>query len=336
MSVEQMMAEATELLPQAAFVEDLTTSGRSHVARIRANGETFIAKRHSELDALNCEVEALRVLPAQYRPELIAVGARVVVMEDFGPGESLADLLLGADPNRAEAGLLTWATTLGAAIKPSVRPGVATVSFEMETRVEGLRLLADDFGVPIEDGVLDEIAAIHSVITGPTPWFAFGPSDACPDNNRVFPDGSIKLFDFEGASWRHASAEAAYCRAPFCTCWCVAALPDGMTQRMENAFLDAFSPSDLDVFRSTLAPACIAYCLHTFKHFRYFVDTNRRVGPEATAPSTGRQYVLGRLRLVAEQAASFPDLARLTTTLADKMQRRWPESAPLPLYRAFQ
>ena len=336
MSVEELMVEVDGLLPGAALVEDLTTSGRSHVARIRAEGETFIAKRHNELDAFNCEVEALRVLPAHYRPELIAVGERVVVMEDFGPGESLADLLLGDDRDRAEAGLITWATTLGAALKPSVREGVATVSFEMETRVDGLRLLTDDFGVAIEDGVLDDIAAIHSVITGPTPWFIFGPSDACPDNNRVFPDGSIKFFDFEGASWRHASAEAAYCRAPFCTCWCVAALPDGMTQRMEDAFLDSFAPSDLDAFRATLAPACIAYCLNTFKYFKYFVDTNRPVGPEATAPSTGRQYVLGRLRLVAEQSAGFPDLARLTTTLADRMQRRWPESAPLPLYRAFQ
>ncbi|MBA2609341.1 MAG: hypothetical protein H0U92_10405 [Actinobacteria bacterium] len=336
MSVDELMAEVDGLLPGAALVDDLTNSNRAHVARISHDHTTYIAKRPLLATALASEVEALQTLPPSTRPALITHGASVVVMEDLGAGESMADLLLGTDPDRAAAALITWATTLGAALKPTLRQGVASVAFEMDTRVDGLRLLADDFGVTVDARVVDDIAAIHAAITGPTPWLVFGPSDACPDNNRVFADGSIKLFDFEGASWRHASAEAAYARAPFCTCWCVAALPPGMTDRMEQAFLAAFAPPDADAFRTTIAPAAIAYCLHTFEYYQHFVETNRPMGPTDTAPSNGRQYVLARLRLIEEQRDGFPHLALLASTLADKMLERWPEAHPMPLYRAFQ
>ena len=45
---------------------------------------------------------------------MVGIGQRaVVVMEDLGEGGCLADLLFGADPRRAEAGLVEAAATVG-------------------------------------------------------------------------------------------------------------------------------------------------------------------------------------------------------------------------------
>ena len=167
------------------------------------------------------------------------------------------------------------------------------------------------------------------------PRLAYCPGDTCPDNNRVLDDGSIRLFDFEGAGWRHAATEAAYCRAPFCTCWCVAAMPAEILASMESEFLSALGPPRLSEFRAAVGLAAVAWTLTTFDYFRRFVIEGTRVGPPR-APADGRQYVVFRLAAIESERDRLPALGELAYRLRKAIVARWPSSAELPSYPAFR
>jgi hypothetical protein len=213
------------------------------------------------------------------------------------------------------------------------RPEPLDLSAEFANLVD----LGATFGVAPSAALDADQRALEAVFNAETAWLAFGPSDACPDNNRVFADGTLKFFDFEGAGWRNAASEAAYTRAPFCTCWCVAALPDGTTAAMEDAFMDALDPPSPDAFREATGASAITYVLQTMKYFRQFLDTDRPVAPPGVdAPTRGRQYVHGRLLLIGEYGALVSTLASFASDLAAAMREKWPECTPLPLYPSFR
>ena len=335
-SLDALMGEVADLMPGAVMVEDLTNSGRAALARIEVDGATYVAKRHETTEAFGNEVEALRTLPPDVRPALISVGQRVVVMEDLGPGESLADLLLGDDPARAREGLLLWATTLGCALRPTMREGQRAKPLDLADEVAALATLADHFDVAAPTALGDDVSRLVAPLNASSPWWAFGPSDACPDNNRVMADGSMTLFDFEGATWRHAASEAAYTIGPFCSCWCVAHLPDGMTDAMYAAFEAALEPEDPAEFRVAAEMASLVYVLQQANWYRYFLKENAPIGPPGRAPATGRQFVPFRLDRVAGYRDRYPALGSFAANLADAIRQRWPDTPPMPLYPAFR
>ena len=335
MTFQPLLEDAALLVGPVNLVDDLTFSSKAQVARLRVpGGTTVVAKRPVDSAAFSRELEALRVLPEGVRPALVAAGEGLLIMEDLGPGPSLADLLLGRDPAAAETAVVAWAGTLGQAIRPTLRYGTPEEPDGLEAGLDQMRQLATALDVPVPAGVDDDVALIASMLARRGPWVAFCPSDTCPDNNRVLPDGSVRLFDFEGAGWRHAALEAAYCRAPFCTCWCMARLPEGMTERMEAAFLSALAPTDRAGFVDVVTPAAVHYTIVQFHWFRRFVLDDRPVPPRA--PSTGRQIVYARLLSVAEQRERLPALAELAEGLATAIGRRWPNAAGMPLYPAFR
>lgn len=320
------------------LVDDLTFSSKATVVRLRVAGRaTVIAKQPLHRELFVRELEALRLLPPTVRPALVASGTDLFVVEDLGPGPSLADMLLGGDPDAAERALVGWARTLGDALRATLRKGQGAAPEELPAGMEGLKRLSAALDVDVGGGVDDDAALVASTLARPGPWLAYCPSDTCPDNNRVLPDGSVRLFDFEGAGWRHAALEAAYCRAPFCTCWCVARLPEGLTQRMEDAFLATLAPPDAESFRKVVPLAAVSYTLTGFEYwFPRFVLEDRPPGPVGVVPSTGRQYVYERLLAVAALNSQLPALATLARNLAARMASRWPEAAAMPLYPAFR
>lgn len=333
--LEPLLKSAASQLGPVDLVDDLTFSDKAQVARLRmTQGATVVAKRPVDPAAFGRELQALRVLPEGVRPGLVAAGDGVLVLEDLGPGPSLADLLLGHDAAAAETALMTWAATLGEALHATLRHGTPEEPEGLEAGLDELRQLAWALDVPVPAGVDDDVAWIASMLAEPGPWVAFCPSDTCPDNNRVLPDGSVRLFDFEGAGWRHAAVEAAYCRAPFCTCWCMARLPEGMVGRMEAAFLGALAPTDPTGFAEVVTPAAVHHTLVQFRWFRRFVLDERPVPPRA--PSTGRQNVYVRLLAVAAEPGKLPALAAVAERLATAIVRRWPDAAGMPLYPAFR
>ena len=336
-TVEPLLEVADSLLGPVELIDDLTFSSKAHVARLRVQGgPTVVAKQPLDPDAFAREVEAFEVLPAPVRPALVVAGRGVWVMEDLGAGPSLADLLLGSNPEAAEAALLVWSETLGRALRPTLRDGSAAAPDDLAGAVEQLGRLAAELDVAVPGGVADDVASIASTLARPGPWLAFCPSDACPDNNRVLDDGSVRLFDFEGAGWRNAALEAAYCRAPFCTCWCVARLPTGMRHRMESVFLAELVPANPSDFADVVALAAVSYTLVTFDWFRRFVMEDLPAGPAGRTPSTGRQYVYSRLITIAAERERLPALADVAGRLAAAIVTRWPDAAAMPLYPAFR
>ena len=257
-------------------------------------------------------------------------------MEDLGTGPSVADLLLGADRRAAERALLAWARTLGSALASTLRTGAAPQRVDLTQGAEQLVGFADDLGVQVPPGVGGDVRSIEDLLSAESPWLAFCPGDTCPDNNRVLIDGSVRFFDFEGAGWRHTAAEAAYCRAPFCTCWCVAALPHELILAMERDFVEALLPPNVEDFRAAVGLAAVSWTLLTFGHFRRFVMDGAPTGPPDRAPSNGRQHVLLRLATVQAQADRIPALAELAGQLTDAIVRQWPNSAERTTYPAFR
>ena len=337
-AVDRLIADAADLLGPVQLVDDLTFSRKATVVRLRvAGGTTMIAKQPRRREMFVRELEALRLLPPTVRPALLASSSDLFVIEDLGSGPSLADLLLGNEANAAEQALMGWAETLGHALRATLREGQAAAPEEIPAGVEGLKRLSAQLDVEVGAGVDDDAALIADTLARTGPWLAYCPSDTCPDNNRVSADGSVRLFDFEGAGWRHAALEAAYCLAPFCTCWCVARLPDGMTERMEEAFLAKLAPPDAVGFRKVVPLAAVSYTLVGFESwFPRFVLEDRPPGPPGVVPSTGRQYVYEQLIAVAALDAELPALAKLARDLAARIAWRWPEATAMPLYQAFR
>jgi len=333
-TIDRLVLGASSLVGEVELLDDMTFSGRASVARLRLrDGGTVVAKLAFDAGAHAREAAALQTLPESVRPQLLAAGAGVLVMEDLGPGPSLANLLLGDDPDAAAAALIAWARTLGATLRPSMRTGSAADPEAAGEGMVGLLGLAGDLGVTVPAAVEDDMVLVESVLARPGPWLAFCPGDTCPDNDRILPDGSVKLFDFEAAEWRHAALEGAYCRAPFCTCWCQGRLPEGMAQRMEAAFLAALAPPDPEAFVEAIALASVHFVLLTFRWMRRWVGEGRALAPKA--PATGPQYAYERLHTLAALGERLPALSAVARELAGRVVDRWPDATAMPAYPAF-
>ena len=107
-------------------------SDRRHVIRVHvATGRSVIVKRRPKQDAegFGVELAALEYLNAMavpVAPRLVGADAAagLLLMEDLGPGASLADALLTGDRERAQADLVAYARAMGSMHAWSMgRPG---------------------------------------------------------------------------------------------------------------------------------------------------------------------------------------------------------------------
>ena len=92
---------------------------RSHVVRLHlATGRSVVMKKRAGNDTFGAELAALEYLdgmPEPVAPRLLGADADagIVLMEDLGPGPSLADSLLTGDRSRVRADLVSYAGALG-------------------------------------------------------------------------------------------------------------------------------------------------------------------------------------------------------------------------------
>lgn len=164
-AVDRLVADAEEILGPVQLVDDLTFSNKATVVRLRvAGGATMIAKQPRRREMFVRELEALRLLPATVRPALLASGPDLFVVEDLGPGPSLADLLLGDEPNAAGGALMGWAETLGHAQAATLREGQAAAPEEIPAGLEGLKRLSAELDVEVGAGVEDDAALIAATL----------------------------------------------------------------------------------------------------------------------------------------------------------------------------
>jgi hypothetical protein len=279
------------------------------------------------------------------------------VIEDLGDGGSLADLLLGDDPARAEQGLLAFAAALGRMHAATIgqadtfhalcralalAPDQVAMQTARDARADVRRLVGwcDALGVRPAPGFETDIEAACACIQSPGPFLAYTHGDPCPDNNRLTPDG-LRLFDFEHGAFRHALFDGVYGRLPFPTCWCVNRLPPPLPAQMEAAYraeLAAACPeaSDAATFCRETAAVCAAWLLTTMEwSFEETLQADRPWGI-----SSLRQRIPLRLHSFADTAEAWGILTALGRTARDmavRLEQLWgQEIEPMPLYPAFR
>ncbi|HEY5848737.1 MAG TPA: phosphotransferase [Microlunatus sp.] len=347
--------------------EPFSGGNRSVVVRARRSDtqETVVVKgydagRAGEAWAREAAaLTALAGLPTG-TPALVAATASppVVVMEDLGPGDSVATALLAADPLAAEHAVVDWAealadlhaatwnnvarfeaalSDLGGLTPPNPRamPDVLTDG------VDRLRRAAEPLGIEVSEQVTDEIVAIAARLDDEVQ--VLSPFDACPDNNIRTATG-LRLIDFEGATVAHPAWDVAYLRVPWPSCWCAWRMPDAVAERAQQAWQDRLHTGvahrgvepDRAAVDAAIQLASLVWCLVTVGWFLPGALADRRAGGGDLSSPPLPAVVQHRLGLVADSdvadLGASRDLARqLAAALPFERQ-----SHQLPIAPAFR
>ncbi|MET8383755.1 hypothetical protein ABZV14_12225 [Streptosporangium canum] len=356
MSMEAILRAASKVLGvELSDPADLGGSLRSTVLRCRtAEGGSVIVK------AYGAEPEALRGFTAEAAglslrlagPELLGVDDSVplLVMTDLGNAPTLADVLLGQDPEAATEGLLTWARGLGRLAAESVRRradlarlwtgyGGGTPTWEedpwLERNMADLLGLLPGAGIEAPPGLAGELARIGAISEDDYP--AFTPGDTCPDNNLLTPDG-LRLLDFESACYQSVFLTAAYCRMPFATCWCVFDLPAGLAEEIEQAYRAEVAVAypalaDDAVWQAGVRRAIAAWTVSTTV---WILPRTVEDGPahRTRRPVPTRRQLMRHRWEMASTLEEFPAFAETMRLMLREVAGTW-DAPPLPGYPAF-
>ena len=281
----------------------------------------------------------------------------VFILEDLGSGSCLADQLQGNDASSAEASLFQYAKalarmhaqTLGRRVEwertraemstkqPSkIEVGAEFLTENQEKFLEGLK----SAGVEPAVGIESELKEIAHTFDRSGRFEAFSPEDTCPDNHRIMPDGTLRFFDFEFASFRHALLDAAYLRVPFPTCWCVSKLPPGLSDRLVEGYRIEFEVRSGRKFMEGEFELAMSHAVAywTVRTINWSLKDTLIVDGQ-WGISSARQRVIYRLETFQETAGNhkhLPALLETATRLKSKLLELWIDLIPMPLYPAFQ
>jgi hypothetical protein len=327
-----------------------------------------LARLRNEQAAL----EFLNAIGSTLAPRFIAGNATVglLVTEDLGTAPSLLDLLLGDDREAARQGLLAFARGLGtlhaqtagwasayaerrAQLGPTdpdaedgaVRLHVAESWRHVQEAVAQLRL-------PRPRNVDHDVAEVARRVAVPGAYLALSSGDPSPVNCTIA-QGTVRFFDFEGATFRHALLDASVLRYLYPTGGPPWRLPKDMADQIEPAYREAQAQAcpgardDTD-YESGMAAACAAWTL-----LRMVRLPKVEAGPDRTpwllvppgwrapAPTRSRRQqlvaIVDTFIASARRANAFEALAMWCESSVDALRARWPEaSEEIPLYPAFQ
>jgi Phosphotransferase enzyme family len=347
--------DARALLPGVRLepVETLTAGDRSEVRRVRAEWPgrpptTLVVKAFENAgEGWVRETAALTVIAGRASVgRLIAAGASppIVIMSDAGGGPSVADALLGADPDEAGRAVLLWAETIGrlhaattrardefrtALAERSGNPPVSDVAMSsaVDDTVRLLESQCGQLGVPIPHGALAELRELPRRLNSDTAA-ALTPADACPDNNiRIGTD--LVLIDFEGAQWRHVAWDVAYLSVPWPSCWCSWRIPGELAERAVERYRRAADQALPYVrsaeFRPDVASAAAGWALISTTWFlgNALREQAPSLNPDRPTP-TRRAMIVHRLDR-ARRCAELPAVAELAARLHAELTARWGE-----------
>jgi hypothetical protein len=292
---------------------------------------------------------------------------RLIVMSDLGDLPTLADLLLGDDRGAAWEGARTWARALGQATGGSrgqvaearhrladaepwnadadLRNGVDRLIEAVTARSAGTSPgrsahASPTTTTPTRPDIESELAATLHLRTPGTAAIV-SPTDTCPDNAVLGPDGWWFL-DLEGTDVEHAAFAAAYAALPFATCWCVFDPPPGLTDMLFTEFSAGLAEHAPDIVTDpgwglAVRHACAVYLvLVTGWLWKSTVEGRPLVGPAGQSPSY-RQLMVSRWRWGAlNLRQDFPALAAAMGDAAAWALETWGLDVEPTGYRAFR
>ena len=229
---------------------------RSHVVRLHlATDGCVVLKKRAGEDTFGVELAALEYLngmPEPVAPRLLGADAEagIVLMEDLGPGPSLADSLLTGDRSRVRADLVSYAEALGSVHAWSMRrprdPRLGTPPWPgaVARGKDAFLGAAVSLGLAAA-GARTEIGQL-SLMLAETGYHGLVHGDACPDNVR-FLDGRCRILDFEHSGWGPVVLDASYLLAPFPSCWCFGRLPASVAAPAMSAYRGRLQAAGIDL-----------------------------------------------------------------------------------------
>jgi hypothetical protein len=322
---------------------------------------SVVLKAHRREASASFLDEAAGLAFSDAGPKLLAVDTErsVLVLEDLGTPPSLADLLLGDDPERAAAAATAWATAFGRLCASSAGRQQEFANLRQQFGGEpanphdetwlprALRQLPARFrelGVELPQGLDAELVTLLVEIE-PGDFAVFSPGDVCPDNNLLTPDG-LRFLDFESAGFHSVFLDAAYTRLPFATCWCVFTPPPGLTAVMEAAFrsevVRAFPAlADDAVWERGVRHACVVWVLTmTLWLLPGALDDAAELSAAGGRAPRRRPYLAHRWRWLADELDRAQELPAIRTLLRGSLKaaaERWAQSDLVLLgYPAFR
>jgi Ser/Thr protein kinase RdoA (MazF antagonist) len=347
-AAEALMARAWGERAEIRAAE--TIWGRSHVLRLHLGGDRSVVlkrrgqqERDRRAEGFGVELAALEYLsamPVPVAPRLLGAdtNAGILLMEDLGPGASLAASLLAGNRERAQADLVTYAQALASLhVWSRGRPGeLAALRDRYAPRAAGRPALmgavewgkapvlavATSLGLSV-DGVAGEIDQLGPVLDGPG-HLGLVHGDACPDNVG-FIDGRCRIFDFETSSWGAAALDAVYLLAPFPSCWCFANLPDEVAAPALDAYRARLAAAGIHLgpdWDAALAAAMACWIVARGTGLARVLEEDHEWGT-----TTMRPRLLAWLRSftrTAGQTGALPRLQALAGALHDQLSQRWP------------
>jgi Ser/Thr protein kinase RdoA (MazF antagonist) len=345
--VSEAETRAAEALLAAAWGEPVSVRAaepildRTHVVRLRVTTDRSVVmkKRGDEQnEGYGAEVAALEYLngmPEPVAPRLLGADAEagIMVMEDLGPGESLADSLLTGDRSRVRADLVSYARALGAMhawtmARPG-SPGLSGLSTpawlgavsrgraKFLGAAAALGLASDGAGTEIDElFLLLNETGYHGLVHG----------DACPDNMR-FVGGRCRIFDFEHSGWGAVALDASYLLAPFPSCWCFGRLPAEVATPAMSAYRGCLQAAGIELGPSW--DACMAAALGAWVVARGGLISRALTEDREWGTTTMRPRLLTWLDSFTSAAGRFgvfPRLAGLCGEVRDLLAARWPQA----------
>jgi hypothetical protein len=335
---------------------------RSHIVRLRLadDDRTVVLKRPREgnfgdrsrgFDAELAALEFLSPMETAVAPRLLGADASagILIMEDLGPGSSLADSLLAGDRGRAEADLMGYARAIAAMHAWSVgrsreygqirgrlagSAGAGTEPDWMDaiTRSkEPFLAMAAQLGLAT-NGVDQEIDSLGALMAG-TDYVGLVHSDLCPDNTHIA-DGSCRIIDFETSGWGPIALDVAYLLAPFPSCWCFASLPAEAAGPALLAYRDQVTNAGVGLgpdWEVALTAALAGWVVARVRIGRALKEDSN------WGTTTMRPRLLTWLHSFIEAASrtgALPGLRSLAEAIREQLLLRWPD-AVVPDYPAL-
>jgi len=309
---------------------------RTHVVRLHlATGRSVVMKKRVGNDTFGVELAALEYLngmPEPVAPRLVGAdaGAGILLMEDLGPGPSLADSLLAGDRARVRADLVSYAGALGSVHAWSMgRPrdprlgtspwpdAVARGKDAFLGAAASLGLAAAAAGTEIGQlCLLLNQTGYHGLVHG----------DACPDNVR-FVDGRCRIFDFEHSGWGAVALDASYLLAPFPSCWCSGRLPAWVAAPAMSAYRGHLQAAGIDLgpsWDAAMTAALGAWIIAWGDAIAKALEEDDQWGT-----TTMRPRLLTWLRSftsAAGRSGVLPGLRALAGGLHERLSARWPDA----------
>ena len=309
---------------------------RSHVVRLHlAEDRSVVMKKRAGKDTFGAELSALEYLngmPEPVAPRLLGADANagILLMEDLGPGPSLADSLLVGDSSRVRADLVSYAEALGSMHAWSMgRPKDARLGARPWP---GLVARGKDafLGAAVSLGLAAAGAGTEidqlSMILNETGCQGLVHGDACPDNVR-FAGGACRIFDFEHSGWGPVVLDVSYLLAPFPSCWCFGRLPDSVAAPAMSAYRGRLQAAGIDLgpsWDAAMTAALGAWVVAWGRQIAKLLETDNEWGTTTMRPRL--LTWLHSFTSAADQSGVLPGLRVLAGDLHEQLSARWPEA----------